>query len=266
VLVHLSGHGLFSEVYAAAVPLFLGMGTVIFVAVAFVHYLLIAWREAAEADRRALELAVLAREAELKALKMQLAPHFLFNSLNSISALTGSSPRVARDMCLLLASFLRKSLMFGAMARITLEEEISLIADFLAIEQVRFGSRLRVQTEVADDVRTCRLPPLLLQPLLENSVIHGVSDLLEGGTVSISAVRAGSRVSIRISNPFDPDSSNRRHGTGLGIENVRRRLKTTFGPEGRLDVYRQAEIFQVVMTFPLENERETSSLQASTAR
>jgi two-component system sensor histidine kinase AlgZ len=265
LLSHISGNRDYSESYQAAIPLFFAMGSVIYVAVAFVHYLLIAWQERAESERKVLELAVMAREAELKALKMQLAPHFLFNSLNSISALTGSSPKAAREMCLLLGSFLRKSLGFGAKAQISLAEEISLVSDFLAVQRVRFGPRLTLDFKVQEEAQTCLLPPLLLQPLLENAVNHGIAQMLEGGTISLEAKLNGSRVSIMITNPYDPDS--RAHkSTGLGLENVRGRLETAFGAEARLDVERDAGIFRVRMNFPARRSNPNPGEKASAAR
>ncbi|RPJ61974.1 MAG: sensor histidine kinase [Acidobacteria bacterium] len=257
LLSHFSGNPDYSESYKAAIPLFFAMGSVIYVAVAFVHYLLIAWQERAEADRLVLEMAVMAREAELKALKMQLAPHFLFNSLNSISALTGSSPKAAREMCLLLGSFLRKSLAFGAKLQVTLSEEMSLVSDFLAIERVRFGPRLSLDFKVQEQAGTCLMPPLLLQPLLENAVNHGVAQMIEGGTISLEASLNGSRLSIIITNPYDPDSRPSK-GTGLGLQNVRARLETLFGTEARLEVERDAAVFRVRMLLPVR--RSTASL------
>ncbi|RPI25589.1 MAG: sensor histidine kinase [Acidobacteria bacterium] len=254
ILAHVSGNPDYIEEYRAAIPLFFAMGTVTYVAVAFVHYLLIAWQERAESERRVLELAVMAREAELKALKMQLAPHFLFNSLNSISALTASSPKAAREMCLLLGSFLRKSLAFGAKAHITLAEEISLVSDFLAVERVRFGPRLVLAFNVQEEAGRCLLPPLLLQPLLENAVTHGVAQMLEGGTVSLEARLNGSRVTVIVTNPYDPDSQPSK-STGLGVQNVRGRLETAFGAEARLEIQREGGLFTVRMSFPAVTDR-----------
>jgi len=265
VLSHISGNSDYAESYRAAIPLFFAMGSVIYVAVAFVHYLLIAWQERAEADRRVLELAVMAREAELKALKMQLAPHFLFNSLNSISALTGSSPKAAREMCLLLGSFLRKSLSFGAKGQITLAEEISLVSDFLAVERVRFGPRLTLDFKVEEEAGSCLLPPLLLQPLLENAVTHGIAQMLEGGTISLDARLNGSRVSITITNPYDPDSRPSK-STGLGLQNVRGRLETLFGTEARLETERDQGVFRVRMNFPARRSTNSRAGEVPMAR
>ena len=253
VLTRLFRNGVFSTAYRQAFPLFLGIGTVAFVAVAFIYYLIIAWQAAAVADRRSLELAMLAREAELKALRMQLAPHFLFNSLNSISALTGSSPPKAREMCILLASFLRKSLSLGARDQVTLEEELSLISDFLSIERVRFGTRLETEVQVDEEAKRCIIPPLLLQPLVENAVNHGVAHTLEGGTISLSVKRSGSRVVVVIDNPRDPDSPGR-PGAGVGLQIVRRRLDTAFGAEARLDVDKDETRFKVKILFPARLE------------
>ncbi len=265
LLSHISGNQDYSESYQAAIPLFFAMGAVIYVAVTFVHYLLIAWQERAEADRLVLEMAVMAREAELKALKMQLAPHFLFNSLNSISALTGSSPKAAREMCLLLGSFLRKSLAFGARIQITLAEEISLVSDFLAIERVRFGPRLKLDLKVQEEAGACLMPPLLLQPLLENAVNHGIAQMLEGGTISLEARLNGSRVTITVTNPYDPDSRPSK-STGLGLQNVRGRLETAFGSEARLDVERDAGIFKVQMNLPVRRSAASPGDQTPITR
>src|SRR4029079_2516584 len=139
-----------------------------------VSYLAAAFEVSRDAERRGLELQVLAREAELRALRAQLDPHFLFNSLQSISALTTADPPAARRMCLLLADFLRDTLAVGSQARIPLRSELLLAQRFLEIEQVRFGERLRVdiEPEQAGDIA---VPPLILQPLVENAVRHGIA-------------------------------------------------------------------------------------------
>src|SRR5690606_12904899 len=112
---------------------------------------------------------------------------FLFNSLNSVAALIGSDPRAARRMCFLMAGFFRKSLGLGREASIPLAEEISLAETFLAIEEVRFGERLRTRFDVAEDSLTLAVPPLVLQPLVENAVHHGVAHLVQGGEIKVEA-------------------------------------------------------------------------------
>ncbi|HEX4379514.1 MAG TPA: histidine kinase, partial [Candidatus Acidoferrum sp.] len=144
-------------------------------------YVLIAIEESRLAEAQVIESTVLARDAELKALKAQVNPHFLFNSLNSISALTSSDPAKAREMCILLADFLRMTLGLGEKTTIPLSEELTLLHRFLAIEKVRFGSRLQMTENITDDCKNLLIPPLLLQPLVENAVTHGIANLPDGG-------------------------------------------------------------------------------------
>jgi LytS/YehU family sensor histidine kinase len=195
-------------------------------------------------------LQVLAREAELKALRAQIDPHFLYNSLNSISALTGSDPAAARHMCLLLADFLRTTLRVSTQERITLAEELALADRFLSIEQVRFGPRLQVERHLDDEASECRIPPLVLQPLLENAVAHGIASLIEGGTIRLDVNRRDGRLLIAVENPRDPEAMPRKRGGGVGLENVRRRLSIVFGGAARLDAAAAADSFRVAMDLP----------------
>ncbi len=204
------------------------------------------------ASRRALEADVAQRDAELRALRAQLDPHFLFNSLNSIAGLIPVEPARAREMCQRLGDFLRQSVQLGASARIPLSREVALIEQYLRIEQVRFGARLQVDLHVAHETSGTLVPPLLLQPLVENAVRHGVATRLEGGLVTVSTRRAGDRVVIVVANPRDADS--RRGGTGLGLAIVRRRLAATFGDAAALAVASDPESFQVSVTLPYEEQ------------
>lgn len=225
------------------------VGVLLYLLASAVHYALLAADASREAERRALELQVHAREAELRALRAQIDPHFLFNSLHSISALTGSDPAGARRMALLLGDFLRDSLRVGGRERIPLGEELRLLRQFLDIEHVRFGDRLRVSWAVADDCNACELPPLLLQPLVENAVRHGIAHLLDGGEVRIRAHRQSGRLYVGIENPCDPDRP-RRRGAGVGLDNVRRRLETAFGAEAAAQSGERDGVFKVDLVMP----------------
>lgn len=209
-----------------------GLGVVLYLLALAVSYVLVAYEAARDSERRALQVQVQAREAELRSLRAQIDPHFLFNSLNSISALTASDPASARRMCVLLAEFLRESLALGSADRITLGQELTLVERFLAIEQIRFGDRLSVAVE-ADGVGDLPVPPLLLQPIVENAVTHGVAHVLEGGTVRVRAARDGARVVIAVENPCDADRP-RGRGAGVGLANVRARLAALYGREAGL--------------------------------
>jgi LytS/YehU family sensor histidine kinase len=226
-----------------------GAGIVLYAQSIAAHYFLLAFEAAREAERRVLESQVTAREAELRALRAQLNPHFLFNSLNSISALTGPDPEAARRMCQLLGDFLRLSLALGARERVEFAEELALAERYLSIEQARFGPRLEFEKQVEPGAERCLVPPLLIQPLVENAVKHGAADRVEGGTVKIEARRRGRALEIAVENPRDPEAPPRR-GHGLGLENVRQRLNA-LDPRGtRVDVFAEAERFRVVLTLP----------------
>jgi histidine kinase len=233
--------------------LILGFGFLLYELSLAVSYLLAAFEASREAERRALRGQVLAREAELRLLRAQIDPHFLFNSLHSISALTGSDPAAARRMCLLLADFLRESLVLGAQDRIRLDRELGLIDRFLAVERVRFGERLGGQVQAEDGVQACLVPPLILQPLVENAVTHGVAHVLEGGTITVRASRTPSRLTIVVENPADPDRP-RGIGTGMGLANVRARLAASYGTEARVDASEQAGLWRVELSLPATTE------------
>src|SRR5437867_3242667 len=153
------------------------------------HYVLIAMEDSRQAEAQAVEAHVLARDAELKALKAQVNPHFLFNSLNSISALTSIDPARARDMCVLLGDFLRLTLGLGEKTSVRFSEELDLLQKYMAIEKVRFGTRLTMLEEIQEESKPCPLPPLLLQPVMENAIRHGIAGLPEGGEVRLTADR-----------------------------------------------------------------------------
>ncbi len=218
-------------------------------------YVLIAIEASRVAEARVLETSVLARDAELKALKAQVNPHFLFNSLNSISALTSVDPAKAREMCILLAEFLRMTLGLGEKSSIPLAEELSLLHRFLAIEKVRFGSRLQMTEEIQDSCLAALIPPLLLQPLVENAVTHGIANLPEGGSIRLTAQASDGRLSIMVENTFDSESAPSRRG-GLGLENVRRRLESRYAQDAHMRVTADDGQFQVSLSLPAETREE----------
>jgi two-component system sensor histidine kinase AlgZ len=235
--------------YASHEPLLFASGVLLFLLALTVHYLLLAFELARQAEQRQLRMEVLAREAELRALRAQLDPHFLFNSLNSISALTAVDPAGARHMCMLLADFLRDTLNVSSRDQIPLVEELALTDRFLGIEQVRFGDRLQVERHVDTTAARCRVPPLLLQPLVENAVTHGIAGLLEGGVIRVDVARRDGRLSIAIENPRDNDPS-RSARRGVGLENVRQRLTAMFGGDARLETRADEARYRVELALP----------------
>jgi hypothetical protein len=246
-----------SERFVSLAPLAFVLGVLLFLLSVAAHYAFIAVEESQQAETRGLAMTILAREAELKALRAQIDPHFLFNCLNSISALTGVDPGGARRMCQLLGGFLRETIRLGARGEITLAEELALADRFLEIENIRFGDRLRVAKTVEEGCERGLVPSLLLQPLVENAVTHGVGELVEGGTISIDVRRNLAALEIRISNPRDPESS-RRRGTGVGLPNVRKRLEVRHGSAAWMEVRRSDTAFDVVLGLPWHVEATAS--------
>lgn len=239
--------------YRAQVPVLFSAAILLFLLALAVHYLGLAFEEAREAEQRQFALQMHARDAELRALRAQLDPHFLYNCLNSIAALAGADPPGARRMCLLLGEFLRSTLHVGALSTITLGDELALADRFLQIEQVRFGDRLKVTRHVDEAALGCRVPPLFLQPLIENAIRHGIAEVLEGGVIDMRVSRAGPHLTIAIDNPCDPDAlTPMRHGTGL--TNVRQRLAAMFGRDALLHARADAGRFHVDLVLPVNSD------------
>jgi len=241
-----------SAINASLLSFLFAAGVLLFLLSLAVHYAMIAFDAVREAERRQLHAEVLARDAQLSALRAQLDPHFLYNSLNSINALTTTDPAGARRMCLLLGDFLRQTLRVGSCSSIPLSEELALADRFLDIEQVRFGDRLKIERRTDDAAADCKVPPLLLQPLVENAVTHGIAQMLEGGVVRIDVERRDGAVSIAIENPFDADARSAR--AGVGLRNVRQRLAALFGDAARLDAAATGEHFRVHVTVPYRTD------------
>jgi len=233
----------------AVLPSIFGMGLVLYLLAVAVHYVFIAVAASQKALAREAEARVLAGEAELRALKAQINPHFLFNSLHSISALTSIDGAKAREMCVLLSAFLRSTLGLSEKGSIPFEEELGLARGYLAIEKVRFGDRLGVEEEIDAACASIAVPPLLLQPMVENAVIHGIANLIEPGFIRISAQLAEGALVIAVENSFDADSPPRAR-TGFGLASVRKRLYARYGGDARLTAGPREGIFRVELRLP----------------
>jgi len=232
-----------------------GVGVLLYGMTACAHYLALEFERARGLERRELELRLLAQDAELRMLRTQIDPHFLFNSLNSISALTAIDAGAARDMTLQLAGFFRQTLGLEAHRKVTLRAELELVERFLAIERVRFGPRLGVERQVSTDAGACLLPPMILQPLVENAVKHGIGQLLEGGVVRVRAERAGSQLRLRVENDVDPEAgikAGAEAGGGIGLANVRARLLAAYGIEASVHATRVDNTFRVDLVLPVD--------------
>ena len=225
------------------------LGLLLYLLSVAIHYLFVASEESRAAERRALEAEVAARDAELQALKARLNPHFLFNSLNSVASLAGSDPDRARAMCIELGDYLRGTLNESGATLHTLQAELAMVRRFLNVETVRYGNRLRVVEEIGDDCLECTVPPLLMQPLVENALKHGIAQLVEGGEVRIGARCGGPHLTLWVANPVDPDSRPApRAGVGLAI--VRQRLAKVFAEDARLRHGRSGNSYRAEIVLP----------------
>jgi sensor histidine kinase YesM len=251
-----------SERFAPQIPVLFGVGFLLYLLSVATHYVILAIEDSRRAEARAMETSILARDAELKALKAQVNPHFLFNSLNSISALTSLDPKKAREMCILLAEFLRMTLGLGEKTSVPISEELSLLHHYLAIEKVRFGARLQMEENLQSLSSSIQLPPLLLQPLVENAITHGIANLPEGGIVRLSGYSSHGRVVLAIENTFDPDTAPSRKG-GLGLKNVRNRLEARYGKDATMRVSAENANFKVELSFPADTAEAPTKTPAA---
>ena len=235
-----------------AVLLFAG-GSIFYLLSILAHDVLIAFDNLRQAERREAQSRLLARDAELQALRAQINPHFLFNSLNSISALTSVDAAAARNMAIELAQFFRETLALSDQQKIPLVQEIALCQSYLAIEKIRFGPRLKVDIEIGERAPRALLPPLVLQALVENAVKHGIRDLVDGGTITIKGLTRDNWLHLAIENPVDPHPTSVA-GNGLGLKNIRLRLAAMYGGQARVTWANSGTVFLVEIVLPLELE------------
>ncbi|MBW6461402.1 MAG: histidine kinase [Bacteroidales bacterium] len=214
-----------------------------------IYYLLINYRELKEKSRREAELTGLLKEAELNMLRSQIRPHFLFNSLNSISSLTMTDPEKAQEMVIKLSEFMRYSLNFPDTMMSTLEKELYHAGLYLDIEKVRFGERLVFEKNVAPEAKAWDVPVMILQPLIENSVKHGVYESAEATIIRLDALLDGEVLEIRIGNTYDPEAKVKK-GTGTGLRNIRERLLNIYGTSTLLKIDQRKDYFEVTLRIP----------------
>lgn len=222
-----------------------------FTALALVWY---SQRDQLADNERKQGIEKLAREAELNKLRQQLQPHFLFNSLNSISALTGSQPEKARHMIQQLSDFLRGTLKKEQQQWTTVEEEIQYLQLYLDIEKVRFGYRLQTIIETEEKALQLQLPSMLLQPVVENAIKFGLYDTIGEVTILIHVQVVDDHLRISVQNPFDEDTSATVKGTGFGLSSVRRRLFLLFARQDLLQIKKEAQKFITIISIPQQHE------------
>ena len=207
-------------------------------------------QEQKEVDARKTEIEKLNKEAELFNLRQQLQPHFLFNSLNSISALTISNPEKAREMIHQLSDFLRGTLKKDEQQWNSLEEEIQHLELYLEIEKVRFGNRLQTSIDCSEEVRNFKIPALLLQPVVENAIKFGLYDTTGEVLIKLKASFEENNLKIEVQNPFDPETAQPGKGPGFGLSSIQRRLFLLFARNDLLKTEKDDAHFKTSILIP----------------
>jgi two-component system LytT family sensor kinase len=225
------------------------LGGLVYLVLVLIYYLASSAQKLQERVRQEERLKNLVREAELNMLKSQINPHFLFNSLNSISSLTMSNPEEARDMIIRLSDFLRYSLKHRENKYVPLSEELGRMKDYLAIEKIRFGEKLQFVFNVSDACEEYPVPTMIFQPLFENAIKHGVYESTEPVTIQFDCTYEQGVLKTVVTNDYDPGMPSRK-GTGVGLQNVRQRIELAYEGQGSVHWKGTDGKFEVTIYFP----------------
>lgn len=224
-------------------------GFLTYIIMVSIFYLLISNQNHADQKVHEEALQNLLYQSELNALRAQIKPHFLFNALNSISSLTVTNPVKAQEMVINLSDFMRYSLSFTGDGLSTFKQELNHVKLYLEIEKVRFGDRLMVEKDIEESLLDWAVPPMVLQPLMENAVKHGMYDISEESLVKIGAELIDERLQISISNSYDPSAVSR-NGTGTGLQNVKKRFAIIYGIHNLVQIEKDEQTFKVQLSIP----------------
>ncbi len=221
--------------------------------VVVLHWMWNALNEQREKEKRRVAMEQLAKDAELSTLRQKLQPHFLFNSLNSISALAAAKPEQARKMIQQLSDFLRGTLKKDEEKVIPLKDELQHLSLYLEIEKVRFGHRLNIEMDNAPDADDLQTPPLLLQPIVENAIKYGLYDTLGDTAISIQTQKEENYLVVRVKNPFDAQTQESNSGTGFGLSSIQRRLFLLYARNDLLTIEKKENLFITTLKIPQLN-------------
>ena len=230
-------------------PYRIGTGVFIYGLIILTYYLFESLSNLSEKNAKEARLESLVKETEIKMLRSQINPHFLFNSLNSISSLTITAPEKARDMIVKLSEFMRYALSRKDEQPVSLQSELENVQLYLDIEKVRFGDKLTTKETIESNCLDVKIPVMLLQPLYENAVKHGVYESTESVSIITQAKINEGYMEIIISNNYDPAPTLRR-GTGTGLLNVTRRLELFYGNKASIKTLKENGIYTVTLYIP----------------
>jgi len=239
----------------AAVPIHFLVAWLVITSMGLRALLMYDMAEQQEALERREATERLSREAELYKLRQQLQPHFLFNSLNSINALIVLRPQQAREMVLKLSDFLRGTLKREDQQWIALPEELQYLQWYLDIEKVRFGHRLSTEVVADENTQQLVMPPMLLQPVVENAIKYGLYDTTEAITITIKAWVQQDMLYVQVQNPYDSALQQPHQGTGFGLSSIRRRLYLLFARQDLLEISSDDLIFTTLIKVPQPHDK-----------
>jgi len=239
----------FSEPYSNLVPIRIILGIMFYILIGMIYYLMIYYQNFRERVEYEANIEAKYKEAELNTLKAQINPHFIFNSLNSISSLTISDPEIAQEMIVKLSEFFRMTLKKDNTQFALLSEEIRYSRLYFEIEKIRFQEKLKYVIECDDGYDSLKIPHLILQPLLENATKHGVQENIHAVEVKLKCKKEGQYIILILSNEFDPDSTN--SGQGIGHKNVRERLRLIYNRNDLLDIQIIDNQYTAILKIPL---------------
>lgn len=239
------------ERFVESLPLLVGTGLFLYFLFCLFYYLMLTIEKSRKAEQQALKNRLDASRAELMSLKTSIHPHFLFNSMTALSTLISTSPEKAQQMCIQLSDFMRYSLKYGHQEWVQVKDEIEHIENYLGIEKIRLGERLKLDFQVEPGALEENLPPLTLLPLVENAVKHSFQQSLETRTLFLRIQKTPEWLLIVVRNSFDPTSQAADSG-GHGLKGLKKRLTNVYKDRSSMVVNKEDKTFSVSLRMPLE--------------
>jgi len=255
LLVHIlkllfEGDTLYLQFIERSMPIRAVVALLVISFITITHWMISYLNEKELTEKNQTEIEAMMREAELVKLRQQIQPHFLFNSLNSINALVISQPLEARKMVQQLSEFLRGTLKKDEQKLIPLKDELAHLNLYLEIEKVRFGHRLKVETKNCENCLESGIPPLLLQPVVENAIKFGLYDTTGDVVITIETKLNDHLLTVEITNPFDQETQRSKTGNNFGLESIQRRLYLLFARKDLLKTRTENSNFITTISIP----------------
>lgn len=231
------------------------IGLLFYSIIVSLNYVIIYYTNFQEKILKESELKALVKESELKTLKYQINPHFVFNSLNSISSLTITSPKSAQEMTIKLSNFLRYTLSKNEKQKHKLKEEINNVKLYLDIEKIRFNDKFEYIESLSDECKEIEVPSMILQPLFENAIKHGVYESVDEVKIKLICKSEDDYLKITVENEFDPEAISKK-GEGIGLSNIQNRLKLIYNQDNLLTIRKSGHTFSANIYIPLEGVKK----------